>query len=135
MVNFAAETINPLALPSLPLAHRKQLPDVSAVYFCLGADEELLYIGQTSSLYWRWGVRHHPKLVLCRKLGMKYLAWLVVEPCGNNISNRWQRLNIERELIRRFDPPLNMNTTTLFSKREAKYAEVRERIETKALSL
>lgn len=49
--------VNPFALPSLPLADRKQLPDYGAVYFVLERDA-VLYIGKTRNLQQRWATHH-----------------------------------------------------------------------------
>lgn len=37
-------TINPLTLPSLPLAERRNLPNVCTIYFALSSYGEVLYI-------------------------------------------------------------------------------------------
>jgi len=42
--------VNPLALPSLPLAERRNLPNVSAIYFALSSKGEVLYVGKLLTL-------------------------------------------------------------------------------------
>ena len=50
-MNLAA--INPLDLPSLSLAERKNLPDCAAIYFVMEGDR-ILYIGKSINLAQRW---------------------------------------------------------------------------------
>lgn len=46
-MNLAA--INPLDLPSLSLAERKNLPDCAAIYFVMDGDR-ILYIGKSINI-------------------------------------------------------------------------------------
>ena len=45
--------INPLSLPSLPLALRRQLPNCAGVYLVLEG-KTVIYVGQSASLILRW---------------------------------------------------------------------------------
>lgn len=46
--------IDPLSLPSVSLGNRATLPAVPAVYFCIGADNKILYIDSTLNLNQKW---------------------------------------------------------------------------------
>src|SRR4051794_23714059 len=70
---------HPTELPSLPLAQRSELPSAPGVYFVLGEDNEVLYIGQSISLLRRWAVFTHGKLSELKKLGNVRLAWIEME--------------------------------------------------------
>ena len=91
-------TIDPLTLPSLPLAERSQLPKCSAVYF-VTKDDCILYIGRTANLYQRW-LAHH--------------IWQQLYGIGGEIRVAWLECNdsellpeIEKALIAHFKPLLN----------------------------
>jgi excinuclease UvrABC nuclease subunit len=89
--------VDPLALPSLPLTDRSQLPVCPAVYFALDGDR-VLYIGRSVNLQQRW-ITHH------RYSQLKGL---------NNVRIAWLECNdpsllpkIEAALIEYFQPSLN----------------------------
>ena len=66
--------INPLALPSLPLTDRRQLPNCAAVYLVLEG-ETVIYVGQSTSLILRW--QQHNKLKQLKSRGTEIkVAWL-----------------------------------------------------------
>ena len=90
-------TINPLALPSLPLADRSQLPSCSAIYFALEGDC-ISYIGRTTNLKQRW-ITHHRYSQL-NGLGNVRIAWL-------ECSDPSLLPEIEAALIEYFQPSLN----------------------------
>ncbi len=48
-------TIGLVALPSLPLDERRDLPDTAAIYFVLAGDA-VLYVGQSVNVRQRWTV-------------------------------------------------------------------------------
>lgn len=93
-------TINPFALPSLPIASRKQLPSCPAVYFVI-CDSEILYIGKASRLVARW-VKHH-RYQEFQLINDVQIAWF-------EVSDRRQLLSIESALINHFNPLLNNPT-------------------------
>jgi hypothetical protein len=84
-------------LPSLPLAERKKLPDVSGIYFAMSADGEVLYVGRTRSLFLRWQT-HHRFRQLEVVPGVR-IAWLT--------ADRSSLPDKERSFITDFSPPLN----------------------------
>lgn len=93
-------TINPktldlLALPSVPLADRKKLPPIPAVYFAI-ADDEVQYIGCSVNIRQRW-VNHHRAKHLKENTIIAYLE---------NI-NPSLLLSTEKALIEWFNPRLN----------------------------
>lgn len=92
------ETINPLALPYLPLLERQNLPECPAIYFVLER-ERILYIGRSNNLRQRW-MSHHRYNELEKMAGDIRLAWL-------ECSDRSLLPEIERALIKHFQPPLN----------------------------
>ncbi|MBD2492367.1 helix-turn-helix domain-containing protein [Aulosira sp. FACHB-615] len=47
-------TIDPLALPSLPLCERSQLPTLPCIYFAIDSQGVVRYIGKTVNLKTRW---------------------------------------------------------------------------------
>lgn len=103
-----ATEINPLTLPSLPLADRHQLPNCPGIYFCLSAGGQILYIGQTFCLYDRWVRGSHSKLYMLKKLGFARLAWLALSIKDDCLLVRRKKLlDIERLFIRHFRPALN----------------------------
>ncbi len=93
-------TIDPLTLPSLPLAERSQLPNCPAIYFVL-AEERILYIGKTSNLSQRWIAHHRFSQVAARGNSVK-IAWLDISNCTSDLLTE-----IESALIEHFSPELN----------------------------
>jgi hypothetical protein len=89
--------INPLGLPSLPLAERRNLPDCPAIYLVLEGTS-VLYIGRTEDLQQRW-VAHHRYSQL-KNNGSARIAWL--ECTESELLPA-----IESALIELFCPPLN----------------------------
>jgi hypothetical protein len=85
-------------LPCLPLDQRQDLPDVPAVYFALGEEGEVLYIGKAVSLQGRW-ISHHRQMQLDR-IGNVRLAWIELE------SQEFLE-EVEQTLIEHFGPVLN----------------------------
>lgn len=92
--------INPLALPSLPLAQRAALPDAPAIYFALAEDGAVLYIGKARRLVARWKSTMHHRYTELAALPSVRLAWLVV-------SDESLLSGIEQACIEYFNPPLN----------------------------
>lgn len=92
------ETVDPLALPSLPLATRAELPNCPAIYFVLNGDA-VVYIGRTNNLYQRW-VAHHRWHQLKLMTGDIRIAWL-------ECSDASLLSEIETALIEHFKPSFN----------------------------
>jgi hypothetical protein len=89
--------VDPLALPSLPLTDRSQLPVCPAVYFALDGDR-VLYIGRSVNLQQRW-ITHHRYSQL-KGLNNVRIAWL-------ECSDPSLLPEIEAALIEYFQPSLN----------------------------
>lgn len=87
--------INPLTLPSLPLANRSALPSCAAVYFVLEGDR-IRYIGRAGNLQQRWSAHHRYKQLNSETR----IAWL-------ECSEPELLPEIEEALIEQFCPPLN----------------------------
>jgi hypothetical protein len=95
-VNIAE--INPLFLPSLPLAERRSLPDCPAIYFVMQG-ERVLYIGKTVNLAQRW-TQHHKWQQFSEIPGVLRITWL-------ECSDTSLLHDIETALISYFDPIFN----------------------------
>jgi len=67
-------SLNLLALPSVALEQRSQLPKTPAVYFCLDADGRILYIGQSSNPQLRWKYHHRQKTIGIDRWNYHYLV-------------------------------------------------------------
>lgn len=89
--------INPLALPSLPLKMRSQLPSLPGIYFVLNGTE-VVYIGKSWSIKSRWDGHH--RLPQLREIGKQYsIAWL---------QYQFEQLDaLEFQLIQALRPRLN----------------------------
>lgn len=90
-------TVNPLALPSLPLASRSGLPTCPAVYFALEGDR-VLYIGRSVNLQQRWMT--HRRYKQLKAISNVRIAWL-------ECSDPSLLPEIEVALIEYFQPSLN----------------------------
>lgn len=90
--------INPLKLPSLPLAERSHLPSCPAIYFVM-QDNCILYIGQTVNLTQRWTAHHKWSQLVKMDVPIR-IAWL---ECSDKIL----LTQIEAALISQFTPKLN----------------------------
>ena len=90
--------VNPLALPSLPLTEKQNLPRLPAIYFALGNSDEILYIGRSKNLAARWNVHH--RYTELKTIGNVRIAWL-------HCSDESLLSEIEEALIKYFVPPLN----------------------------
>lgn len=95
---IAPELINLTSLPSVALCNRAILPPVSAIYFCLDADENLLYIGKAANLASRWQ-QHHRQNQLGAIADVK-IAYLTIDAPD-------LLPEIEAKLIKQFNPSLN----------------------------
>lgn len=90
-------SIDPLALPSLSLAARSQLPPCPAVYFVLEG-ERVLYVGKSVNLRQRWLAHHRYKQL--KAISSVRIAWL-------ECSDPSLLPKIEVALIEYFQPSLN----------------------------
>ncbi|WP_416212685.1 GIY-YIG nuclease family protein [Nostoc sp. DedQUE04] len=98
-------TIDPLALPSVSLQERSQLPARSCIYFAIDSQGVVQYIGRTVNLKNRWSSHHcygHLK-----RIGNVRIAYI-------EVSDHNLLAEIENALISHFNPPLN--TFQLWSK-------------------
>ncbi len=77
MILLAPEEIDFAALPSLPLAARLRLPNISAIYFVLTDKDYLLYIGQTKSLCLRW--QNHHRVAKFQEWSDVRIAWIPID--------------------------------------------------------
>jgi len=123
---------HPTELPSLPLAQRSELPSVPGIYFVLGEDNEILYIGQSISLWRRWSGAKHEKLSGLQSLGNVRLAWIELESVADLeeaekvlIGHFSPRLNGSRGRGKRNDPDFSPTTVFLRKSTKLKAAAVR----------
>lgn len=89
------KSVNPVALPSLPVALRKGLPVCSSIYFVLEEDK-VVYIGRSANLNNRWKDHHR----LCQLSENAVISWL-------ELSDPRLLDDIESALIEYFHPILN----------------------------
>jgi predicted DNA-binding protein len=92
------ETIELSSLPSLSLLQRKDLPEVSGIYFVINNQGVIQYIGKSINLKQRW--QQHHRLSQLEELPDIKIAWL-------EVSDHSLLLEIERALIHWFKPSLN----------------------------
>ncbi|MEG4964192.1 MULTISPECIES: GIY-YIG nuclease family protein [unclassified Microcoleus] len=90
-------TVDPLTLPSLPLANRSALPPCPAVYFALEGDH-VLYVGRSVNLKQRWMT--HRRYSQLKGFNNVRIAWL-------ECSDSSLLPEIEVALIEYFRPSLN----------------------------
>jgi GIY-YIG catalytic domain len=92
--------LEPLQLPSVPLAERKQLPSCAAIYFAIDASNRFLYVGKAKNLAARWKNHHRiHKLEEINRESSVRIAW-----------QAWNEEDLgeaERSSIARFQPLLN----------------------------
>ncbi len=85
------------ALPFVEFSNRELLPSLTAVYFAINSQSEVLYVGKSVSLNSRW--RYHHRLKILSELGCTKIAWIV--------STRLNYSSLELEMISLFNPPVN----------------------------
>lgn len=92
--------IDPLELPSVPLAELKKLPECSAIYFAIDAKGRFLYVGQATNLSNRWKNHHrtHQLTEEDKKCPVR-IAWKPWNSEG--------LAEAEKMLIQRFQPLFN----------------------------
>lgn len=93
-------SLDPLQLPSVSLADRKQLPTCAAIYFAIDSRNRVLYVGKAKNLAARWKNHHRLyKLEEIDKESPVRLAW-----------QAWNEEDLgeaERSLIVNLQPLLN----------------------------
>lgn len=87
-------------LPSVPFEHRQTLPAISAVYFVLSAQREIVYIGECGNLYARWVGKHHQRAPQMLRGGYR-IHW---QHLPDDVSIR---RTVERQAINYFQPLWN----------------------------
>lgn len=93
-------SLDPLQLPSLPLAERKQLPTCTAIYLAIDSSNRILYVGKARNLAVRWKNHHRlHKLEEIDKDSSVRLAW--------QAWNEDDLSEAEKGLIAHFHPLLN----------------------------
>lgn len=90
-------TINPLALPSVPLEDRRQLPTDPCIYFAIDSQNAVQYIGQSNNVRRRWA-GHGQKQHLEKMDGVRIAYWQVQPSLLKGF---------EEILIEKYCPPLN----------------------------
>lgn len=90
--------IDVLTLPSLPFERRNDLPNIAAIYFVLSGKGDMLYIGRTKKLCFRF-LSHH-RLSDFKQTAQVRIAYLTV-------TDATLLPSIEKAMIAYFDPPLN----------------------------
>lgn len=93
-------SLDPLQLPSVLLADRKQLPSCTAIYFALDSHNRILYVGKAKNLAARW--KNHHRLYKLEEIDQESpvrLAW--------QAWNEEDLSETEKSLILNFQPLLN----------------------------
>lgn len=85
-------------LPSAPFGDFRDLPAEPGIYFVLGENDKILYIGQSSNLKSRFAGKHH-QLAALRKNLARRIYWLT---CAKDVA-----LEVETAAIHFFSPLLN----------------------------
>ncbi len=92
------QQIDPHQLPSIPLAERSQLPEISGIYFAIDNTKNIQYIGRSQNLNHRWTNHHRLKqLQAIKDVRVAYVEIDAVEYLSE----------IEQILIEKFEPLLN----------------------------
>ena len=89
-------------LPSVHLLDKDNLPDCAAIYFVCDSKGQILYIGRTVNLLYRW--REHHRFNQLKRLNRKErvsISWIVCSKDINTLSK------LENEFISLYKPPLN----------------------------
>jgi hypothetical protein len=84
-------------LPSLAFQHRRDLPTAPVVYFVIGENLDVVYVGQTANLHDRWRSHHR---ALQMQSGDYRIHWM-------EVFDEQRRIEIEREAINYFRPVWN----------------------------
>lgn len=87
-------------LPSVPFENFRDLPAESGIYFVLGENNTILYIGQSANLKKRFAGQHH-RLAALRDHSAQRIHYLA---CDGSIT-----LELETDAISHFSPSLNIN--------------------------
>jgi hypothetical protein len=90
-------------LPYIPFGYWEHLPATSAVYFAFAETGEVLYIGSTLDLRYRWERLQHHHLFDLQEAGCVSLAWAMMP--GDAL------LLAESVMIHVFRPRLNHNVS------------------------
>ena len=91
-------TIDPLALPSVPLEMRSLLPQTPCIYFAIDSQDVVQYIGRSVNPKARWAL-HHKYIELKEILGVRISCL--------DIDDSSLLPQIEAALIAWFNPSLN----------------------------
>ena len=95
-------TIDPWALPSMPVVNYRRFPNCPCIYFAVKGCH-VLYIGKAySGLATRW--KGHHRLAQLAKEGGVNIAWLEMNATDDEL------FDLEVALINHYDPPLNFNS-------------------------
>jgi predicted GIY-YIG superfamily endonuclease len=116
-------------LQRLPYPERRHLPEVSAVYFLIGADEviskqaeNVLYIGETKNLRNRWSSHSMIRLAKHRRTSCDWvIAWIEAAPD--------ERQMIELVCSLKWEPPYSRDMYALPSfnaQEQARYSNAGE---------
>ena len=95
---LAPETIDLTALPFIPLEQRALLPNIPAIYFVLGTDNHVLYIGRAAFLRQRWHKHHRLE---------EFLLMAHITIASFAVANRQSLPTLEHLCITQFNPSCN----------------------------
>lgn len=93
-------TIDPITLPSVPLAQRANLPTTSGIYFAIDNAGTIHYIGKAHNFCERW--KHHHRYADLE--GMDVNLFYLQSPIKGLVE-------VEKRFIQQFNPKLNKQRT------------------------
>lgn len=100
-------TVQISLLPSVAFEHRQDLLPVPALYFVLGVQRDVMYVGQTGNLRERW--KSHQRAIQMRPGGYRIHWW--------RIDDERQRIDLETKAIAYFRPPWNNSAIQVHERR------------------
>jgi excinuclease UvrABC nuclease subunit len=103
----------PDVLPSVTIDELKELPRSSACYLWMKEDE-VLYVGLTHNMHYRWNNQQPHKLPQLLKKGAERLSWITLKNSRSFEDMEENAKILEATLIQLYAPPLNIEYNPKF---------------------
>ncbi|MDV2992126.1 MAG: hypothetical protein N4J56_001780 [Chroococcidiopsis sp. SAG 2025] len=97
----------PDVLPSVSIDELEDLPRSSTLYLWR-KDDEVLYVGLTSDMHYRWNNKNPHKLNQLRDKGAECVSWLTLKNAASFESIDENAKILEATLIQLYTPQLNV---------------------------
>lgn len=107
----------PDVLPSVSIDELKELPRSSTLYLWR-KENEILYVGLTSDMHYRWNNKNPHKLKQLRAKGAECVSWLTLK-YSRNFDQMEDEKILEAVLIQLYQSPLNIEWNPKFKFRWA----------------